>query len=183
MTTSLALLAGSVSLVGVGAYLMLERSLTRVLIGLVILSNGVNLGFIVASGDPGDPPLLGEYAALDIADPLPQAMVLTAIVITLGTVSFVLAMAYRSWQLDGHDDVQDDVEDAAIRRLAAADEASDAFDLTVTASPDDADDEVSEEEGSDVRPVPDLEESPHEPSPAPRVSRETPVLDEQEDRP
>src|SRR5690606_40946541 len=110
------LLAGSVSLVGVGAYLMLERSLTRVLIGLVILSNGVNLGFIVASGDPGDPPLLGEYAALDIADPLPQAMVLTAIVITLGTVSFVLAMAYRSLQLDGHDDVQDDVEDDAIHR-------------------------------------------------------------------
>lgn len=196
MTTSLSLLAASVVLVGVGAYLMLERSLTRVLIGLVILSNGVNLGFLVASGEPGAPPLLNEYDAFDIADPLPQALVLTAIVITLGTVSFVLAMAYRSWQLAGNDDVQDDVEDAAIRRLAAADEASDAFDLTVTASPDDSDDEVTEEEGASSRPVRDLEESPptweepedpgatpHEPSPLPGVRRETPVIDEQEDRP
>ena len=64
-----------------------------------------------------------------MSDPLPQALVLTAIVISLGTTAFVLAMAYRSWQLTGHDDVQDDVEDAAIRRLAAADEASDSFDL------------------------------------------------------
>ena len=65
-----------------------------------------------------------------MTDPLPQALVLTAIVISLGTTAFVLAMAYRSWQLTGHDDVQDDVEDPAIRRLAAADEASDSFDLT-----------------------------------------------------
>jgi multicomponent Na+:H+ antiporter subunit C len=65
-----------------------------------------------------------------MSDPLPQALVLTAIVISLGTTAFLLAMAYRSWQLTGHDDVQDDVEDAAIRRLAAADEASDTFDLS-----------------------------------------------------
>ena len=47
-----------------------------------------------------------------MSDPLPQALVLTAIVISLGTTAFLLAMAYRSWQLTGHDDVQDDVEDA-----------------------------------------------------------------------
>ena len=46
-----------------------------------------------------------------MSDPLPQAMVLTAIVITLGVAAFLLAMAYRSWQLQGHDEVQDDVED------------------------------------------------------------------------
>src|SRR5690625_7166612 len=51
-----------------------------------------------------------------MADPLPQAIVLTAIVINLGLTAFVLAMAYRSWQLHGHDEVQDDLED---RRLAA----------------------------------------------------------------
>ena len=56
-----------------------------------------------------------------MSDPLPQALVLTAIVITLGTTAFLLALAYRSWQLTGHDEVQDDVEDRAIRRLAAAD--------------------------------------------------------------
>jgi multicomponent Na+:H+ antiporter subunit C len=61
---------------------------------------------------------------------LPQALVLTAIVISLGTAAFVLAMAYRSWQLTGHDDVQDDQEDEAIRRLAATDRSSDSYDLS-----------------------------------------------------
>ena len=55
-----------------------------------------------------------------MSDPLPQAMVLTAIVITLGMTAFLLAMAYRSWQLHRHDEVQDDVEDRRIARLAAA---------------------------------------------------------------
>jgi len=50
----------------------------------------------------------------DVADPLPQAMALTAIVITLALTAFLLAMAYRSWQLGGTDDVQDDVEDIRI---------------------------------------------------------------------
>jgi multicomponent Na+:H+ antiporter subunit C len=63
-----------------------------------------------------------------MSDPLPQAMVLTAIVITLGLTAFLLAMAYRSWQLTGHDDVQDDVEDAAIRRLAESDTGSGGYD-------------------------------------------------------
>jgi multicomponent Na+:H+ antiporter subunit C len=54
-------------------------------------------------------------------------------------------MAHRSWQLNGNDDVQDDVEDAAIRRLAAADEASDSHDLT-SGFPDDSseDTEISD---------------------------------------
>ena len=49
-------------------------------------------------------------------------MVLTAIVITLGMTAFLLALAYRSWQLHRHDEVQDDVEDRRIARLAALDE-------------------------------------------------------------
>src|SRR5690625_7143891 len=53
-----------------------------------------------------------------MADPLPQAIVLTAIVINLGLTAFVLAMAYRSWQLHGHDEVQDDLEDRRIARRA-----------------------------------------------------------------
>ena len=80
-----------------------------------------------------------------MSDPLPQALVLTAIVISLGTTAFLLAMAYRSWQLTGHDDVQDDVEDRAIRRLAAADEASDSYDLSSGDAEDDL--EMPEEEG------------------------------------
>ena len=145
MTVDLTLLLTAATMVGVGTYMLLERSLTRVLIGLVMMSNGINIGFLVASGPAGDPPLLSRYDAATIADPLPQAFVLTAIVITLGTVSFILAMAYRSWQLTGADDVQDDVEDASIRRLAATDDVSDSFDLSQSRSPDDEDDAPSEE--------------------------------------
>ncbi|MEA5055152.1 MAG: NADH-quinone oxidoreductase subunit K, partial [Propionicimonas sp.] len=59
--------------------------------------------------------------------PLPQAMVLTAIVITLSVAAFVMTMAYRSFQINGHDEVQDDVEDTRIRALAEADQASASF--------------------------------------------------------
>lgn len=129
MTVSLTLVLASAVLVGTGVYLMLERSLTRVLLGLVMLSNGVNIGFLIASGRPGEAPLYDGSNAAEMADPLPQALVLTAIVITLGTTAFLLAMAHRSWQLHGNDEVQDDIEDAAIRRLALADDASEGYDL------------------------------------------------------
>ena len=130
MTASLSLILPAAAMIGCGVYLVLERSLTRVLVGLVMLGNGVNLLFLIAGGPAGRAPIVEEGDASPMSDPLPQALVLTAIVISLGTTAFLLAMAYRSWQLTGHDDVQDDVEDAAIRRLAAADEASDSFDLS-----------------------------------------------------
>lgn len=116
------------ALVGCGVYLLLERSLTRVLVGLVVLSNGISLLYLVAGGKAGNAPIVGK-AEGRLSDALPQALVLTAIVITLGTTAFVVAMAYRSWQLNGHDDVQDDVEDASIRRRADLDESSQGYDL------------------------------------------------------
>jgi multicomponent Na+:H+ antiporter subunit C len=143
VTANATLILTAAALIGCGVYLLLERSLTRVLIGLVMLSNGVNVLFLVASGPSGSAPIIGVEPGREMSDPLPQALVLTAIVISLGTTAFMLAMAYRSWQLTGHDDVQDDVEDAAIRRLAAADEASDSFDLTHETAPGD----MPEEEG------------------------------------
>ncbi|MCM3554151.1 Na(+)/H(+) antiporter subunit C [Janibacter melonis] len=153
MTVNLTLVLATMILVGCGVYLMLERSLTRVLVGLVMLSNGVNLGFLVVSGPSGRPPLVDRYDVSEISDPLPQAFVLTAIVITLGTTAFLLAMAYRSWQLSGNDDVQDDVEDAAIRRLAHEDQMSDGYDLAAGETTDDAlevfDEEGDEPEGPD----------------------------------
>jgi multicomponent Na+:H+ antiporter subunit C len=129
VSASLSLILAASTMIGCGVYLVLERSLTRVLVGLVMLGNGVNLLFLVSSGPAGRAPIVGDDPSR-MSDPLPQALVLTAIVISLGTTAFLLAMAYRSWQLTGHDDVQDDVEDAAIGRLAAADEASDTFDLS-----------------------------------------------------
>jgi multicomponent Na+:H+ antiporter subunit C len=130
VSASVSLILAAAAMIGSGVYLLLERSLTRVLVGLVMLGNGVNVLFLVAGGRAGRAPIVGRGDPSAMSDPLPQALVLTAIVIGLGTTAFVLAMAYRSWQLTGHDDVQDDVEDAMIRRLAKADEASDSFDLS-----------------------------------------------------
>ncbi len=102
-----------------GIYLILERSLTRVAIGLILLGNGINTLFLVVAGPPGASPIVGHAEIEDMADPLPQAMVLTAIVITLALTAFLLAMAYRSWQLNEHDEVQDDLEDRIVRLAAA----------------------------------------------------------------
>ena len=146
MSVSLSLILTAAALIGCSVYLLLERSLTRVLVGLVMLSNGVNLLFLVSGGPAGRAPIVGRGGDEPMSDPLPQALVLTAIVISLGTTAFLLAMAYRSWQLTGHDDVQDDVEDAEIRRLAAADEASESYDLAEAGDEDD-ELEVPEEEG------------------------------------
>jgi len=144
MSTNLSLILTASTLIGCGVYLILERSLTRVLVGLLIMGNGVNILFLISGGHAGDAPIVGTTNTADMSDPLPQALVLTAIVIALGTTAFLLAMAHRSWQLNGNDDVQDDVEDASIRRLAAADEASDSHDLATGGE----DDDVLTEEGA-----------------------------------
>ncbi|WP_262379660.1 Na(+)/H(+) antiporter subunit C [Nonomuraea sp. PA05] len=106
-----------------GVTLLLERSLVRVLAGVIVLSNGVNLLIVTAGGDTGGPPFTDEPGA---ADPLPQAMVLTAIVITLGVTAFLLAMVHRSWQLTGSDEVQDDTEDRRVRLRSRRGELGDA---------------------------------------------------------
>jgi multicomponent Na+:H+ antiporter subunit C len=124
MTPNLTLIIVAAVSVGAGVSLVLERSLSRVLIGLVLVSNGVNLMLLAASGPAGRAPLSKLVPPEQMSDPLPQALVLTAIVITLGTTAFMLAMAHRAWALNGHDDVQDDVEDRLVRQWATADEAS-----------------------------------------------------------
>ncbi|MGN8244127.1 Na(+)/H(+) antiporter subunit C [Cellulomonas soli] len=122
MTPNLVLVVTIAALFTVGVYLLLERSLSRVLIGVILVGNGANLLFLVAGGAAGRAPIVGLEPEGQMSDPLPQAMVLTAIVITLGMTAFLLAMAYRSWQLHGHDEVQDDIEDRRIVRLAGLDE-------------------------------------------------------------
>ncbi|MEV5410782.1 Na(+)/H(+) antiporter subunit C [Thermopolyspora sp. NPDC052614] len=107
-----------------GVTLLLERSLTRVLMGVILLGNGANL-LILSGGRLGGPPIVGVTPQGGMSDPLPQAMILTAIVITLGMSAFLLAMAYRSWQLVGHDEVRDDVEDRRIVALAERDRGLD----------------------------------------------------------
>ncbi|MBQ1011527.1 Na(+)/H(+) antiporter subunit C [Micromonospora sp. M51] len=110
-------------LVGCGVILLLERSLTRVLLGIIMLGNGVNV-LILLGGRPGGAPIVGSGPVERMSDPLPQAMVLTAIVITFGFTAFLLAVAYRSWYLSGDDEVPDDLEDRQIIRRAGRNEAS-----------------------------------------------------------
>jgi len=164
MSPNLALVLISGVLVAAGVYLMLERSLTRILVGVMVASNGVNVMFLVASGAAGGAPIIGITPKQEMSDPLPQAMVLTAIVITLGTTAYLLALAYRSFQLNGHDEVADDVEDAAIRQLAEADLASDSYDADIEGHPDEVGQGIGDEEGERVpAPDPEAEDAPEIP--------------------
>jgi multicomponent Na+:H+ antiporter subunit C len=100
----------------VGFYLLLQRSLMRLLIGVVVLGHGTNLLLQLVGGPPGRVPIVGNSPVETFADPLPQALALTAVVITFALTTFLLALGYRSFGLIGHDEVQDDLEDRRIAR-------------------------------------------------------------------
>jgi len=83
-------------------YLMMRRNLLRFIIGLIILSNAVNLLiFTMGRLTPGQPPLVPHYGAevppAPYANPLPQALILTAIVISFGLLAFTLVLVYRNY--------------------------------------------------------------------------------------
>jgi len=99
-----------------GVYLLLDRSLTRVILGFVLLGNATNLLVLSASGPAALAPIFGYAEEEQMSDPLPQALVLTAIVITFGVTAFLLAMVQRSWQLVRQEVIEVDEED---RRVAA----------------------------------------------------------------
>ncbi|WP_216829002.1 Na(+)/H(+) antiporter subunit C [Alkalihalobacterium elongatum] len=89
----------------VGTYLILTKSLLRVILGLMLLSHGAHLLLLTMSGlKRGAPPLLGEEAPF-YADPLPQALILTAIVISFGVTAFLLVLAYRTYKEHKTDDL------------------------------------------------------------------------------
>jgi multicomponent Na+:H+ antiporter subunit C len=98
-----------------GVYLLLDRSLTRVLVGFLLLGNATNLLLLSTGGPAGLAPILGYADPGEMSDPLPQALILTAIVITFGVSAFVLAMIHRSWVLARNEAVGTDEED---RRVA-----------------------------------------------------------------
>ena len=113
MTVVLAVAAAA--LFGVGTYLVLQRKLSRIIIGLGLLTHGANV-LLMTSGRGGDEPIIGIADVGDIADPLPHALALTAIVITFGVSALLLAMAFRSWILRGDDEVENDVADTLVAR-------------------------------------------------------------------
>ncbi|WP_110113722.1 Na(+)/H(+) antiporter subunit C [Bacillus sp. CGMCC 1.16541] len=92
-------------LVTIAVYLMLSRSILRIIIGTGLLSHGAHLLLLTMGGlKRGTVPLLGEEAA-SYTDPLPQALILTAIVISFAITSFFLVLAYRAYQELGTDDM------------------------------------------------------------------------------
>lgn len=111
MTMPLILVVTMVVMYACGFYLLLDRSLTRVLLGFLLAGNATNLLLFLMSGNFGAAPIMGAEG--ETSDPLPQAFILTAIVITFGVTAFMLALIYRSWShaKDLDDAVQDDLED------------------------------------------------------------------------
>ena len=103
-------------LFAVGSYLLMERSLTRVALGVGVVGNGVNVLIIASGSEPGEAPIIGREGVL--TDPLPQALVLTAIVIGFALLTFLMTLAWRNWTITGNDEVEDDVEDRMITRRA-----------------------------------------------------------------
>ncbi|PLR79367.1 Na(+)/H(+) antiporter subunit C [Bacillus sp. V3-13] len=87
-------------------YLMLSKSLLRIIIGTGLLSHGAHLLLLTMGGlKRGAPPLLGEHAET-YTDPIPQALILTAIVISFGVTAFFLVLAYRAYQELGTDNME-----------------------------------------------------------------------------
>ncbi|MBW8025252.1 Na+/H+ antiporter subunit D [Clavibacter michiganensis subsp. michiganensis] len=116
MSVSVTLIVIMAALYATGIYLMLERSMTRVLLGFLLVGNATNILILIMSGRVGLAPIYDpEVDPSEYADPLPQALILTAIVITFGVSAFLMALIYRSWRLANADVVTDDEDDLAMR--------------------------------------------------------------------
>ena len=92
-----------------GIYLLLERTLTRVLFGVVLMTNATNLLIITVAGAPGQAPLVENGVDPDAyTDPLPQALTLTAIVISFSMTALLLVVLLASRGITGTDHVDGD---------------------------------------------------------------------------
>ena len=107
METLLALVVGS--LYAAAIYMLLRRSIVKIVIGLILLSNAANLLIFTAAGlTRAAPPLIPADALQPVgavADPLPQALVLTAIVIAFGVLAFAVVLIHRAYEVVGTDDL------------------------------------------------------------------------------
>lgn len=92
-------------------YLILRRSLVKLVIGLILLSNAANLLIFTVSGfTRAAPPLVPEGLEQPVgavADPLPQALILTAIVISFGVLAFAVVLINRAYQVVGEEDLDE----------------------------------------------------------------------------
>jgi multicomponent Na+:H+ antiporter subunit C len=109
METVMAFVIGT--LYASGIYLMLRRSLGQLVIGLAILANAANLLIFTSAGLTRErAPLIARDAVIPespFADPVPQALILTAIVIGFGVLAFALVLAFRAYEVVQSDDLND----------------------------------------------------------------------------
>jgi multicomponent Na+:H+ antiporter subunit C len=124
---SVAMIVAVAGLAATGTFLVTSRSLSRIVLGFALLGHAAVLALLASGGRSGDPPIVDGVVGPDTANPLPQALSLTAIVISFGLTLYVLALARRQQILTGDDLVEDDVEDRRIaayaeQRTAASDE-------------------------------------------------------------
>ena len=106
MEVLLAILVGVLYTAGV--FMLLRRSILKFIIGIIFMSNATNLLLFLSAGIiPGNPAFVENVVedTSKIADPLPQALVLTAIVIGLGIIVFTLALKFKYFELTGTDDL------------------------------------------------------------------------------
>lgn len=101
---------------GSGAFLILQRDLFRVVVGIVLISNAANLFIISAGLTRGEPPIYPLPEGAPVADPLVQAMALTAIVISSSVAALLLSLVYRLYV--AHDSV--DIEDVSAAEMREA---------------------------------------------------------------
>jgi len=118
VTTNLVLALTIGLLFAAGVYLMLSRNLIRVLLGFLLAGHSINL-LLLSTSEDGVPPIVGEPTGGEaVADPIPQALILTSIVISLAVSTFLLAMAYRNYKVTQEPELTGDTEDS---ELSAAD--------------------------------------------------------------
>ncbi|HLQ73499.1 MAG TPA: Na(+)/H(+) antiporter subunit C [Bacillota bacterium] len=104
METMIIILSGI--LVTCATYLMLSKNVIRIIIGTAILTHAGHLLLMTMGGLGGrSVPLIGEKST-EYADALPQALILTSIVISFGVTAFFLVLAYRTYQMLGTDNLE-----------------------------------------------------------------------------
>jgi multicomponent Na+:H+ antiporter subunit C len=98
-----------------GVYLLLRRSIVKLILGIIFLGNATNLLILLAGGlTQAAPAFIQKGSTMtsgEVADPLPQALILTAIVIGFGITAFALALMYRFYLTSGTDDIDQVTED------------------------------------------------------------------------
>lgn len=112
MSAALIIAVGGLTMAGV--YLITARSLSRIILGFTLLGHATVIGLVASGGAAGDAPIAPTEDPALLTNPLPQALSLTAIVISFGLTLFLLALAARQRILTGDDLVEDDLNDARL---------------------------------------------------------------------